>query len=185
MSCYAGCAKRRKPSTNIVIGGRKLKDVIEVSSCLSGQCKPPYPGLGGTSIVKLSSKPRLPLSWPQHEVRRLGPWRGSVGLALTLHHSSWQLLSARPASAGSGLCQYAYKSAGPGSSDIHLTAGWLPAESRGEATGSCSGLPVQMHAHVSSLHPNLSPACLQHSADGGATCSIKLKTVAPACRSHL
>eukprot|EP00891_Asterochloris_glomerata_P004126 jgi/Astpho2/4126/Aster-01269 len=26
---HAGCAKRRKPSTNIMIGGRKLKDVIE------------------------------------------------------------------------------------------------------------------------------------------------------------
>ncbi len=62
LSCHAhaGCAKRRKPSTNIMIGGRKLKDVIEVNICLRGQCKLPcncY--LGSTSIVKLSSKPSL------------------------------------------------------------------------------------------------------------------------------
>ena len=100
MPCYAGCAKRRKPSTNIMIGSRKLKDVIEVSSCLSGQCKPPWDGLGGTSIVKGHQQAKsasLMASTSSAYDAGLGPWRGTGGLALTKHASE-------PAAAVSNAC---------------------------------------------------------------------------------
>lgn len=123
LSCHAhaGCAKRRKPSTNIMIGGRKLKDVIEVNICLRGQCKLPcncY--LGSTSIVKLSSKPSLSSSWPlppQNVVPRLGPWHGTGGLDLTLHAPEPAAAFSNACLSRPGLHRYAHRSAGLGNSD--------------------------------------------------------------------